>query len=113
MTRSDHQSSFNIIHNSSIIKIDFIIRKKQDYRIVEFRRRQKRTIFGQQINIVSKEDLIISKLIWAKESESEMQKKDVINLLNQDFDRDYLEKWLKEIDLINFFKEFIGAGYIT
>ena len=57
-----HQSSFNVIHDESLIKIDFMIRKREDYRLVEFGRRRKIEISGQFLWIVSKEDLILSKL---------------------------------------------------
>ncbi len=37
-----NQSMFNIIHLGTIIKVDFIIRKKQEYRILEFNQRKKK-----------------------------------------------------------------------
>ncbi len=80
-------SSFNIIHNLSIIKVDFLIRKNQEYRKLEFYRKQKIRILDHEINIVSKEDLIISKLYWAKDSRSEKQKNDIKNLINTDCDK--------------------------
>jgi hypothetical protein len=42
---------------------------------------------------VSKEDLIISKLWWAKDSHSEIQLSDVKNLLATGYDAAYLERW--------------------
>lgn len=104
-------SSFNIIHNLSIIKVDFLIRKKEEYRKIEFDRKQTIIILGYEINIVSKEDLIISKLYWAKDSRSEQQKNDIINLLKTSYNKEYLLKWLGKLDLISFFKEFIDARY--
>jgi hypothetical protein len=104
-------SSFNIIHNLSIIKVDFLIRKKEKYRKIEFDRKQTIKILGNEINIVSKEDLIISKLYWAKDSRSEQQKNDIINLLKTSYNSEYLLKWLGKLDLIAFFKEFIDARY--
>ena len=107
----DQVSFFNIIHNQAVIKVDFIIRKKEEYRKMEFDRKQKIIILGNEINIVSKEDLIISKLYWAKNSRSEQQKNDIINLLNTGSDKKYLLKWLGKLDHITFFKEFIDARY--
>ena len=78
---------------------------------MEFDRKQKIIILGNEINIVSKEDLIISKLYWAKDSRSEQQKNDIINLLNTGSDKKYLLKWLGKLDHITFFKEFIDARY--
>jgi hypothetical protein len=40
--------------------------------------------------IVSREDLILSKLFWAKDSKSEMQLRDVRNLLTTNCDTAYL-----------------------
>ena len=63
-----HESVFNLIHHESVIKVDFIVRKQSDYRQVEFERRQKVSILDFTTYIVSKEDLIISKLWWTKDS---------------------------------------------
>jgi hypothetical protein len=48
-----------------------------------------------QINITAPEDLVISKLYWAKDSKSEMQVKDVRNILKtvSDIDIDYIGTW--------------------
>ena len=106
-----YNSSFNIIHSQAVIKIDFLIRKKEEYRKIEFDRKQTIKILDNEINVVSKEDLIISKLFWAKETQSEQQKNDIINLLNTGYNREYLLKWLEKLDLIVFIKEFIDARY--
>ena len=61
------ESIFNLIHNESVIKVDCIVRKTSEYRKAEFERRQKISILDFTTYIVSKEDLIISKLFWAKD----------------------------------------------
>ena len=76
-----HESIFNLIHQESVIKVDCIIRKKTEYRRVEFERREKISILDFTTFIVSKEDLIISKLFWTKDSHFELQLGDVRNLL--------------------------------
>jgi hypothetical protein len=93
---------FNLIHLESLIKIDFIIRKPEEYRIVEFNRRRRVVFPDLEVFIVSKEDLIISKLNWAKDSDSELQKRDIKNLLNTDYDKNYLFEWSKRLNLYNF-----------
>lgn len=97
----EHQGIFNIIHNDSIIKIDFIIRKDSPYRNTEFERRRKIKVDNAEIWIVSPEDLIISKLFWAKDSLSQMQIKDVQNLMGtlNNLDMGYIKKWIKVLDL--------------
>ncbi|MGD0651678.1 MAG: hypothetical protein ABSA97_11165 [Verrucomicrobiia bacterium] len=94
-----HESIFNLIHQESVIKVDCIIRKNSDYRRGEFERRQRIQILDFATWIVSKEDLIVSKLYWAKDSHSEVQLRDVKNLLATGVDRAYLERWTRALQL--------------
>jgi hypothetical protein len=57
--------------------------------------------------LVSAEDLIISKLLWAKESRSEMQIKDVANLMEtvDDLDSKYIDNWVYKLGLEQIYKE--------
>jgi hypothetical protein len=96
-----HESIFNLIHQESVIKVDCIIRKRTEYRLVEFERRQKISVRDFNTFIVSKEDLIISKLSWAKDSHSEVQLGDVRNLLATGYDTAYLQHWTRELGLDN------------
>jgi len=57
---------FNIIHNDWVIKADFLVRKHEQYRRVEFARRQGMDIGGTTIYVVAAEDLILSS--WPGES---------------------------------------------
>jgi hypothetical protein len=67
------QSVFNIIHEEHIVKVDFVLRKNDPYRLLEFKRREKKEINGTTVYCVSQEDLILSKLAWGKASGSQMQ----------------------------------------
>ncbi len=66
------QGIFNLIHNQYVIKIDFIIKKASEYQETEFSRKREVLIQGSPMCFVSPEDLVISKLSWAKDSHSEM-----------------------------------------
>jgi hypothetical protein len=94
-------SMFNIIHNDSVFKIDFIVRKNDPYRNLEFQRKHQVQLDNVPIWIVAPEDLIISKLFWAKTSFSEMQLSDIRNLIIsiKNLDKDYIKKWVKELEL--------------
>jgi hypothetical protein len=61
--------------------VDLIARKDSDYRREEFCRRRRVTIDDLDLFMVAPEDLIISKLDWARQSRSEVQLADVRNLL--------------------------------
>ncbi|MGH8236208.1 MAG: hypothetical protein ACREXP_04195 [Steroidobacteraceae bacterium] len=49
--------------------------------------------------IVTREDLILSKLAWAKDSGSELQRRDVRTLLDESMDRAYLKHWAARLDV--------------
>jgi len=98
------KSMFSIIHNASIIKVDFIVRKDSDYRYVEFERRQKITIEDFETYLVSKEDLIISKLIWGYKSKSELQMRDVLNLMSTGVDNKYILPWINTLGLKTYYE---------
>ena len=104
----DQESIFNLIHQESVIKVDCIIRKSSKYRRVEFERRRKICILDFTTLIVSKEDLIISKLLWAKDSHSEIQLGDVKNLLATGYDAVYLQRWTRELGLHTLLEECLG-----
>jgi len=100
-----HDSIFNLIHQESVIKVDCIVRRSSKYRRVEFGRRQRISICDFTTYIVSKEDLIISKLFWAKDSHSEIQLGDVRNLLATAHDAAYLRRWTRELGVDKLLEE--------
>ncbi len=86
---------FNIIHNDWMVKADFIIRKNEAYRKEEFARRQKIKIDNMTISVVAAEDLILSKLVWGKRSQSELQHRDVCQMIStaSELDWKYIRNW--------------------
>src|SRR5262245_54133291 len=88
---------FNLIHTETVIKIDFVVLKNDPYRHEEFARRVRITLGDFQTWIVSREDLILSKLFWAKSSRSELQLRDVRNLLAVECDLEYLRRQAKRL----------------
>jgi hypothetical protein len=77
------------------IKADFIIRKNEEYRREEFSRKQKIVIEDTAVFVVSVEDLILSKLAWSKESQSDLHFGDVRQMIStvSGVDWEYMEKW--------------------
>lgn len=103
-----HESLFNIIHSEAFIKVDCIMKKASEYRRLEFERRRAVMIRDIKVFLVSKEDLIISKLYWARDSHSEFQLRDVKNLLFSGYDVEYLETWTRKLGLDNLLQECLN-----
>ena len=102
-----NRAMFNLIHLPSVIKVDLIVRKDTPYRAEEFARRRSVTMDDLAIWLVSPEDLILSKLAWAKNSHSEVQLSDVRNLAHavRDLDWTYVERWAAELTVVQLLKE--------
>ena len=97
---------FNIIHNKWITKADFIIRKEDEYRKLEFEHRRKIKIHGVTIFTVTPEDLILTKLKLSKEYGSELQFRDAqtISQTTTHLDWHYLEKWANSLGIEKYIK---------
>ena len=97
------KSMFNIIDHKSGYKTDFVILKDEPFRQLEFSRRKKMKLMDMDIYIVTAEDLLISKLIWIQNLQSNIQKED-IKLLSKarDLDWNYINNWVKDLKLKTF-----------
>lgn len=95
-----HNSMFNVIDSVSAWKADFIIRKDRPFSKNEFERRRIAAIKGLNVWVASPEDIILSKLDWAKASGSEQQFRDALGVAVVQYDRldvNYLRKWAREL----------------
>ena len=98
---------FNIIHEAWIVKADFVVRKDQPYRRTEFGRRRTVSVGGRAFFIVTAEDLLLSKLLWAQTSRSELQLGDVRNLIlsEKTLDWAYIEPWAQKLGVVDLLNE--------
>jgi hypothetical protein len=91
-----------VIHRDAIVKVDVIVRKNTAYRIEEFRRRRIVDVDGHPLWMIAPEDLILSKLLWAKDSRSELQLRDVRGILalqGAALDAGYLDRWATSLSV--------------
>lgn len=93
------QFMFNVIHQETAFKIDLIVKKTDEFQIIIFKNKHKKDFYGKMISVITLEDLILSKLLWAKKSLSEKQLTDVENLLQNECDDNYLNKWSEKLGL--------------
>jgi len=99
------QRQFNIIHHESVIKVDCTIRKGSEFALAESARRRPLAPGDLRTTGVTREDLIIAKLAWAQRSASQVQVKDVRNLLARDCDREYVQGWAARLGLRELLEE--------
>jgi hypothetical protein len=96
------ESLFNIVDMATGWKIDLICRKSRPFSVTEFERRAPQLLEGQNIFVSSAEDALLSKLEWAKMTESERQLNDAVGILiiqKDTLDREYVERWVEALDI--------------
>lgn len=99
------RSMFNIIDQTHGGKIDCIVQKDTAFARESFDRRFKVSVSGFEFWTTTKEDLILAKLVWAKDTRSEMQIRDIANLSESEYDSDYVAKWIARMDLAGIWTE--------
>ena len=102
------RSMFNVLDRLAGWKIDFIFVKARAYSREEFLRRRQVVFEGASLFVASPEDVIISKLEWAKMGQSLRQVEDVAGLLRKrwgSLDHSYLGKWIAELGLTSQWEE--------
>lgn len=106
---------FNILNQKTILKVDCVVLKDNEFQQSVFRRRHRVSYSGDfDVWIITKGDLILSKLLWAKESRSEKQMLDVASLIRNPYDTDYIESWTQRLgvsQLLNECRELLEKNY--
>ena len=96
-----HRAMFNVVNTTTGWKADLIVRKLRPFSEAEFARRRPIDFEGARLWVASAEDVIVSKLEWAKLGGSARQIEDVAELVRMagPLDDAYLEHWIAELDL--------------
>lgn len=101
------RGSFNLILQNSGIKVDIVLDKETEFFSSEFARRTELEIApGVKVFIASPEDLILKKLDYYREGQSEKDLNDIRELLmNVKIDEAYVQKWVDQMGLQNEWKK--------
>ena len=100
------KGQFNLIHHQSGLKVDIIIRKDSEHGLEEFRRRKRVTFWeGFDAFVATAEDVILKKLAYYREGQSEKHLRDIRGILaNTEVDGGYIEHWTEKLGLSDLWK---------
>jgi hypothetical protein len=93
---------FNVLHQASVWKIDFILLDDTEYSRTAFARRRPIAIGETNVVVASPEDVILAKLRWARMGGSERHLEDVAGILRVQgsaLDVPYITYWVRELQL--------------
>jgi len=94
----ERKGEFNFIHPASGLKVDFWVLKGEPFDVEEMKRKIVKKIAGVDVFLISPEDLILRKLLWYKESESDRQSEDIESIFKRQkkLDMRYIRKWAQK-----------------
>jgi hypothetical protein len=113
-----HQSSFNLIHRETLLKVDIFIHKTRPYDQEQFARRVHQVLSAELDHfayVASAEDTILSKLEWYRMGGevSERQWRDVQSILKVQgnrLDQAYLRHWAAQLGISDLLERAIAES---
>jgi len=94
---------FNVIHPQSGLKIDVFVSKDTEYDRLRLARRWRLPLTpGQEAYFARPEDIVLYKLVYFREGESEVHVRDILGILKVSgtaMDTDYISEWARRLGL--------------
>lgn len=96
-----NRGQFNLLHVSSGLKIDIMVKKRTEFDDLRFGRIKRLQLFENlTANLASPEDIIIKKLVFYQEGGSEKHLRDIRGILsNTEVNKSYIENWIEKLNL--------------
>ncbi|PJE57426.1 MAG: hypothetical protein COU82_02140 [Candidatus Portnoybacteria bacterium CG10_big_fil_rev_8_21_14_0_10_38_18] len=94
------KDEFNFIDSDTGLKVDFWVMKGDKLSQIEFSRKIEKKIDGQKVYFISPENLILSKLEWYKQTDSNRHLEDIQSILiisGKKLDFNYLKRGAKDL----------------
>jgi hypothetical protein len=101
------RSMVNAIDPDTGWKVDLIMLDERPFSAAEFARRTREQTPAGEFFVQTAEDLILSKLLWAQEYESERQMRDagaVFDVWRSRLDLAYMRRWASELGVTDIFE---------
>lgn len=102
----EHRRSFNIIHLETLFKVDVFVLKQALFDLESFRRSRPMPYGpgGAFVRVATPEDTVLHKLTWFRKGGGVSQRQwgDVLGVLKVQgdrLDREYLDRWARELGL--------------
>ncbi|MGD1908083.1 MAG: hypothetical protein ACFB0C_19120 [Leptolyngbyaceae cyanobacterium] len=109
-------NTLQALHTETLAKADLTLAGGDAFEVTKFARRRLETLEQRgQIYLITPEDLVLSKLRWRQQSQSEKQWRDVLGVLkvqSASLDLNYLQEWARQLKLIAELAQALDAAGI-
>jgi hypothetical protein len=108
---------FNIIHPESGLKVDIFVNKRTDYDQARLARRQRRPFLpGREAFFARPEDIILYKLLYFLEGESDLHVRDIVGILRvsgPELDLAYIAEWADRLGVRDIWRSVLAKAETT
>ena len=105
------RKQFNVIHSTSGLKIDFMVARDDEWGRTQLARRRKIELTpGQQAFVAAPEDVILGKLLYYREGQSDKHLRDIAAMLHtsgDQIDRDDVSAWATKLDVLDIWQAIV------
>lgn len=112
-----HRTQFNVIHPDSGNKIDFMLPREDQWARIQLSQRRPRNILnGRSAYTARPEDVILSKMLYFREGQSDKHLRDIAGMLKVSgdiIDRPYITTWAKELDVLDIWQAILQRVGMT
>jgi hypothetical protein len=106
------RAMFNVVDQITQWKFDLIVSRRDDLAVNQFDRRDRAKIADVDVWVASAEDVVLSKLQWARAGGSERQLRDVAGVVavqGDALDRTYVETWAKRLGVEHLWRKVVDG----
>ena len=109
----ERATQFNVINPSSGNKLDFMVAGRTAWQREQLTRCKQAPIFPDlSVSVAAPEDVILGKLIYYRDGESEKHLRDIAGILDQSgplIDRAYLDRQTKQLGIDDLWEAFLNS----
>ena len=106
------RKQFNVIHSKSGLKIDFMVARDDEWGRSQLARRRRIELTpGQQAFVAAPEDVILGKLQYYREGQSDKHLRDIAAMLHvsgDQIDRDDVSRWAAKLDVLDIWQAILA-----
>jgi hypothetical protein len=106
------RKQFNVLHPKSGMKIDFMIARQDAWGRRQLERRRQVELYpGQQCYIAAPEDVILGKLLYYREGQSDKHLRDIAAMLQtsgDEIDRADVAAWAAKLDVLDIWQAIVA-----
>lgn len=102
--------SFNVLHPATGGKVDvFVVLESDEFEMMRLERRIQTDVLGVSAFVITPEDVVLSKLLWRKDSRSEIQWRDCQELVaSATLDTSYMRPWADRLGVREDLEELLN-----